>query len=51
MIGQEVVLPTKCIDQLCKKARYIQCINDIRIPGIRTSLLERLFNVIMEVLS
>lgn len=51
MLGQEVILPTKCIEQLCKKARYIKSIDDIRLPGIRTSLLERLYIVIMEELS
>jgi len=51
MLGQEVILPTKCIEQLCKRARYIKSIDDIRLPGIRTSLLERLYIAIMEELS
>ena len=38
-LGQEVILPTKCIEQICKKARHIQSINDIRLPGIRTSVV------------
>ena len=51
MLGKEVVLPTKCLQMICKKARYINSENDIRVAGLREHFVHRLFAVVMDTLS
>ena len=34
-LGKELVLPTKCLQMICKKARYIHSEDDTRVPGLR----------------
>ena len=51
MLGKEVVLPTKCLQIICKKARYINGENDIHVAGLREHSVHRLFAVVMDTLS
>ena len=50
MLGKEVVLPSNCLKVMCKKANYVQTVNDIRVPGLREPFANRLFNVMMDIL-
>ena len=51
MLGKELVLPTKCLRLICKKARSIHTEDDIRVPGLRVNFVNKLFNVVMDTLS
>ena len=40
MLGKELVLPTGCILEICKRAQYIQSQADISlVPGLRRELV------------
>ena len=51
MLGKELVLPTKCLQLICKKARCIRTEDDIRVPGLREKFVNKLFDVVMHTLS
>ena len=52
MLGKNMVLPDTCIDMLCKKAKFITQSSDIStIPGLRGQFANRIFDVILEVVS
>ena len=52
MLGNDLVLPMGCIVEICKQARCIQSVEDLKgIPGIRQELLSRIFDVFMRVMA
>ena len=51
MLGKELVIPTKCLQLICKKARSIHTEDDIHVPGLRENFVNKLFNVVMDTLS
>jgi len=52
MLGKDLVLPMDCIVEICKRARYVQNTEDLKsVPGIRQELLNRIFIVLMRVMT
>ena len=52
MLGNDLVLPMGCIVEICKRARYIQNIDDLKcIPAIREELLSRIFDIFVRIMS
>ena len=48
MLGKEIVMPTACIVELCKMAKYVTCEDDIKcVPGLRSVFVSRIFSVMM----
>ena len=50
MLGKELVLPTKCLYELVRKAKYVQTAQDVKVPGLREVFVNRIFVVMMEVI-
>ena len=52
MLGNDLVLPMGCIVEICKRARCIQNIEDLKcIPAIREELLSRIFDVFVRIMA
>ena len=49
-LGPDIVCPLPIICQLCKIAKYVKTIDDIKVPGLRPQLYDRFFGVISNVL-
>ena len=50
MLGKELVISSQCIDKLCKRARYVTCIDDVCVPGLREQFVRVFYSVMMDTL-
>lgn len=51
-LGKELVLPSGCISEICKRAQYIQSHDDIlSVFGLRRELSDRLYNTFISFFS
>ena len=49
MLGKYVVIPDTCIDELCKRAKFIKdCADVSSVPGLRKQFVNRLYYVIID---
>ena len=52
MLGKELVLPTRCILEICKRAQYIQSQADISlVPGLRRELVSCIYDAFVSFFS
>ena len=49
MLGKYVVIPDTCIDELCKRAKFIKVCDDVSsVPGLRKQFVNRLYSVVID---
>ena len=49
MLGKYVVIPDTCIDELCKRVKFIKDRTDVlSVPGLRKQFVDRLYSVIID---
>ena len=49
MLGKYVVIPDTCIDELCKRAKFIKDRADVSsVSGLRKQFVDRLYSVIID---
>ena len=49
-LGPDIVCPRPVINHLCKIAKSVHTIDDIKIPGLRPQLYDNFFEIISSVL-
>ena len=49
-LGPDIVCPRPVINQLCKIAKSVHTIDDIKIPGLRPQLYDKFFEIISNAL-
>ena len=49
MLGKYVVIPDTCVDELCKRVKFIKDRTDVlSVPGLRKQFVDRLYSVIID---
>ena len=51
MLGKELLIPSKCIEELCRQVRFVKSVDDVSVSGLRAEFVPRLYSVMMVVLN
>lgn len=50
-LGDEVICPENSIHEICQKATWMECKEDVRLThGVRPEFVERFYNAVVDVL-
>ena len=51
MIGIDFVCPDSVLDKICEQSKYFSSVDDMKIYGVRPEFRDKLFRVVMDVIS